>query len=250
VPIRPSKFSAYTDCQLRALLMELGATDTTDEVAASLGTLVHWVAEQAQPDAGVEELAALLEQGWSRLEFAAPWYAATERDRAQRMLHALASWLAGSRTELTLVAREEPFQVRIGDAVLSGKVDRLEQDSDGRLVVIDLKTSKSKPTKQEVAVHPQLALYQLAVAEGGFTGGEPTEPGGARLVQVGASRPGEQAQAPLTEFDDPGWVAAEVRKIAEVLRGNSVTAQPGKGCSRCLVRGCCPAQDDGRQVTR
>ncbi|MEA2207330.1 MAG: hypothetical protein QOE77_4106, partial [Blastocatellia bacterium] len=250
VPIRPSKFSAYTDCQLRALLMELGATDTTDEVAASLGTLVHWVAEQAQPDAGVEELAALLEQGWSRLEFAAPWYAATERDRAQRMLHALASWLAGSRTELTLVAREEPFQVRIGDAVLSGKVDRLEQDSDGRLVVIDLKTSKSKPTKQEVAVHPQLALYQLAVAEGGFTGGEPTEPGGARLVQVGASRPGEQAQAPLTEFDDPGWVAAEVRKIAEVLRGNSVTAQPGKGCSRCLVRGCCPAQDDGRQVTQ
>jgi hypothetical protein len=35
-----------------------------------------------------------------------------------------------------------------------------------------------------------------------------------------------------------------------VLRGNAVTAQPGKACSRCLVRSCCPAQDDGRQVTQ
>ncbi|HEV2885674.1 MAG TPA: PD-(D/E)XK nuclease family protein, partial [Jatrophihabitans sp.] len=250
VPIRPSKFQAYTDCELRALLMELGATDATDEVAASLGTLVHWVAEQAEPGAGVEDLAALLERGWSRLDFGAPWHAVTERARAQRMLVALADWLVRSRTELTLVAREEPFTVQVGDAVLSGKVDRLERDRDGRLVVIDLKTSKTKPTKEDVAVHPQLALYQLAVAEGAFTDGEPAEPGGAQLVQVGAPTPGAQVQPPLAESADPGWVAAELARIAAVLRGNTVTAQPGKGCSRCLVRSCCPAQDDGRQVTQ
>lgn len=250
VPIRPSKFQAYTDCELRALLMELGATDTTDEVAASLGTLVHWVAEQAEPGAGVEELTELLELGWSRLDFSAPWHAVIERARAQRMLAELAKWLVQSRAELTLVGREEPFTVQIGDAVLSGKVDRLERDKDDRLVVIDLKTSKSKPTRDEVAVHPQLALYQLAVAEGAFTGGEPAEPGGARLVQVGAATPGPQVQPPLAEFADPGWVAAELARIAAVLRGNTVTAQPGKGCSRCPVRACCPAQDDGRQVTQ
>jgi RecB family exonuclease len=166
------------------------------------------------------------------------------------MLVALADWLVKSRTELTLVAREEPFTVQVGDAVLSGKVDRLERDRDGRLVVIDLKTSKSKPTKEDVAVHPQLALYQLAVAEGAFTDGEPAEPGGAQLVQVGAPTPGPQVQPPLAESADPGWVAAELARIAAVLRGNTVTAQPGKGCSRCLVRSCCPAQDDGRQVTQ
>ena len=102
--------------------------------------------------------------------------------------------------------------MQIGDAVLSGKVDRLERDRDGRLVVIDLKTGKSKPTQKDVAVHPQLALYQLAVAEGAFTGGEPAEPGGARLVQVGAARARAQAQPPLAEFPDPGWVAAEVAR--------------------------------------
>jgi superfamily I DNA/RNA helicase/RecB family exonuclease len=250
VPIRPSKFEAYSDCELRALLMELGATDATDVIAASLGTLVHWVAEQAEPDATVADLTELLEQGWSRLDFGAPWHAVTERARAQRMLAALASWLVQSRSKLTLVGREQPFTVQIGDAVLSGKVDRLERDHAGRLVVIDLKTGKTKPSQKDVAAHPQLAVYQLAVAEGAFTGGEPVEPGGAQLVQVGAASPGPQAQPPLRDFPDPGSVAAELARIAAVLRGNTVTAQPGKACSRCLVRGCCPAQDDGRQVTQ
>jgi superfamily I DNA/RNA helicase/RecB family exonuclease len=249
VPIRPSKFEAYSDCELRALLTELGATDAADEVAASLGTLVHWVAEQAEPDASVADLTELLEQGWSRLEFAAPWHAVSERARAQRMLIALAQWLSDSRSGLTLVAREEPFQVEIGDAVLAGKVDRLERDTSGRLVVIDLKTGKNKPTVKDVQVHPQLAAYQLAVAEGGFTDGTPTEPGGARLVQVGAASPGAQAQPAMADFADPGWVHDELARIAAVLRGNTVTAKPGAGCTRCLVRASCPVQIDGRQVT-
>jgi len=250
VPIRPSKFEAYTDCELRALLTELGATDATDEVAASLGTLVHWVAEQATPDATVADLTELLEQGWSRLEFGAPWHAVSERARAQRMLDALAKWLSESRSRLTLVAREQPFSVQVGDALLSGKVDRLERDTAGRLVVIDLKTSKTKPTRDEVTNHAQLAAYQLAIAEGGFTDGVPVEPGGAQLVQVGAPTPGHQAQPALSDFADPSWVHAELVRIAAVLRGNIVAARPGKACARCLVRSSCPAQNDGRQVTQ
>lgn len=250
VPIRPSKFEAYTDCELRALLTELGATDATDEVAASLGTLVHWVAEQAEPDPTVAELTELLEQGWSRLEFGAPWHAVSERARAQRMLDALANWLSESRSRLTLVAKERAFAVQVGDAVLSGKVDRLERDAAGRLVVIDLKTSKSKPTRDEVLNHAQLAAYQLAISEGGFTDGVPVESGGAQLVQVGATPPGQQAQPALSDFADPGWVHAELARIAAVLRGNTVAARPGKACARCLVRSSCPAQDDGRQVTQ
>jgi RecB family exonuclease len=116
-------------------------------------------------------------------------------------------------------------------------------------VVIDLKTSKSKPSAREVAVHPQLAAYQLAVREGAFTDGQPAEPGGAQLVQVGASSPGAQAQAPMAEFDDPDWVRVELARIAAVLRGDVVTARPGPGCQRCPVRPSCPVQVEGQQVT-
>jgi RecB family exonuclease len=255
VPIRPSKFEAYLDCELRALLTELGATDATDMVAAGLGTLVHSVAEQAPPEATVDQLTELLERGWSRLDFGAPWHASSERARAQRMLVELAQWLTTSRVELQLIAKEAPFAVTIGDAQLTGKVDRLERDEHGRLVVIDLKTGKSKPTEKEVAGHPQLAAYQVAVEEGGFqpvTGEESAESGGARLVQLSAanSRGNTQEQPPLSSSDDPGWVHAELARIAGVLRGNAVTASPGKVCDRCPVRACCPVQDDGRQVTQ
>lgn len=252
VPIRPSKFEAYTDCELRALLTDLGATDATDTVAAALGTLVHAVAEQAPPDASVEQLTELLEVGWSQLDFGAPWHAVAERARALKMLVELARWLSDSRAELELVAKEAPFAVTIGQAQLSGKIDRLEVDREGRLVVIDFKTGKSRYPEREIALHPQLAAYQVAVAEGGFTDGRPAVSGGARLVQLSAAntKGATQTQRPLAESSDPGWVHTKLAEIAQVLRGNSVTARPGKSCDRCLVRASCPAQDDGRQVTQ
>lgn len=70
-----------------------------------------------------------------------------------------------------MVATEQPFTVtcRLPDesvVVLRGTADRLELDNEGRLVVVDLKTGKYPAEK--IAEHPQLGLYQLAVAEGGF----------------------------------------------------------------------------------
>ena len=253
VPIRPSKFEAYADCQLRALLTELGATDTTDQTAAALGTLIHHVAEQAPPDADVPALMRLLDEGWSALDFGAPWHAENERFRAESMLTELAGWLRESRQRLTLVAKEAPFSVTIGDARLSGTVDRLERDEQDRLVVIDYKTGKSRYADKDLPQHPQLAAYQVAVTEGGFTDGKPADSGGAQLIQLGKpnGRSGvSQSQPPLAQQPDPDWVQRALVEIAQALRGNSVQASPGKSCERCLVRASCPAQDDGRQVTQ
>ena len=251
VPIRPSKFEAYTVCQLQALLVELGAVDPTDEAAASLGTLIHSVAEQAPDGASEEQLLELLEAGWSELDFGAPWHAVHERQRAEQMLAHLVRWLAGSRSRLRLIAKEASFSVAVGEALLAGKVDRLELDEQGRLVVIDYKTGKTRFPEKDLPDHPQLAAYQVAVSEGGFTEGEPAEPGGASLVQLSAvnSKGSEQGQPPLAEAADPNWVHEKLGEIAGALRGNSVTANPGKACERCPVRRCCPVQDDGRQVT-
>ncbi|MFL6162760.1 MAG: ATP-dependent helicase [Jatrophihabitantaceae bacterium] len=251
VPIRPSKFEAYSVCQLQALLTELGATDPTDEAAASLGTLIHAVAEQTPEGASQQQLLELLEAGWSDLDFGAPWHAVHERARAEQMLTELVRWLSGSRSRLRLIAKEASFSVAVGEALLAGKVDRLERDEQGRLVVIDFKTGKSRYPEKDLPDHPQLASYQVAVTEGGFTDGEPAESGGASLVQLSATntKGSEQAQPPLAEAEDPNWVHAKLSEIAGALRGNSVTANPGKACERCPVRRCCPVQDDGRQVT-
>ncbi|UQX89719.1 ATP-dependent helicase [Jatrophihabitans telluris] len=250
VPIRPSKFEAYLDCELKALLTELGAVDASDQVAAALGTLIHAVAEQAGEDPDPEQLRALLERHWSELDFAARWQQAGEWERAQRMLTRLTDWLRTSRDELTNVAREQPFRVVVGDAELAGTVDRLERDASGRLVVIDFKTGKSKPTKDKLAEHAQLGAYQLAVLEGGFSDVDSaTVSGGARLVQLGTETGStEQVQPPLSDAPNPDWVRDELARVATVLRGTVVAARVGPSCLNCKVRLNCPAVDDGRQV--
>ena len=65
---------------------------------------------------------------------------------------------------------EGSFRVLVpGDAVnaqISGRVDRLEKTEDGRYVIVDLKTGKTKPNKNQIAEHAQLAAYQVAVEAG------------------------------------------------------------------------------------
>ena len=81
----------------------------------------------------------------------------------------------------------------------------------GRLVVVDLKTGRSKPADDELARHPQLGAYQLAVAPGAFGDGEP---GGGVLVNLGtnAERARTQEQPPLGADDDPDWAGDRVAR--------------------------------------
>ncbi len=246
VPVSPSRIEAFLRCELRALLTDLGAKNG-DQISASLGTLVHAVAAEAPPGADLAELERRLDAQWATLDFGARWYAANERRRATGILARLVAWLRASRADLQLVGVEEPFCVEIGDAQLRGRVDRLERDSAGRLVVVDLKTGKRKPRGDELPTHPQLGAYQLAVAHGGFAAGD--EPGGALLVQLASTGEAQQAQAPLAEADDPGWIAAEVARVAARLRGSEFSATVNADCRMCDVKACCPLQSEGRQVT-
>lgn len=249
VPVRisPSRVESFLRCELREVLSSLGARDA-ELVSATLGTLVHEIAADAGPTAGLDELEQLLDERWQSLDFGARWFARNERERARGILLRLVEWLRASRSELELVGIETPFEVRVGDAQLVGRVDRLERDGSGGLVVVDLKTGKSKPRADELPSHPQLGAYQLAVELGGFGPGEAAA--GARLVQLAASGPPEQAQQPLSAAEDPAWIRREVDAMATRLRGGQFTATLNSFCQRCDVSTCCPLAATGRQVTQ
>jgi RecB family exonuclease len=245
VPVSPSRIDAFLQCELRALLQDLGARDG-DGVAASLGTLIHEVAANAPPDATVADLETMLDRQWAELEFSAQWFAANERERARAILTRLAGWLAASRGDLELVGVEQAFSAVLGDAELTGRVDRIERDRQGRLVVVDFKTGRSKVKADELPQHPQLGAYQLAVESGAF--GPDERSGGAMLVQLAAGGNAEQRQGPLRDADDPGWVAERVAEVAARLRGSEFTARVSTQCGHCDLQQCCPLQPAGRQV--
>ncbi len=244
VRVSPSRIGEFAECQLRALATVLGVGDD-NAAAASLGTVIHELAATAPDEQSLEDFDARLDEVWDGIDFGAPWFAANERERARQMLERLVKWLRGSRSEFTRLAVERDFAVEVGDAVVTGRVDRLERDAEGRLVVVDLKTGRTKAT--DVEAHPQLSTYQLAVEHGAFAD-EGTAAGGGVLVQLGASGALEQSQPALAESDDPERARALLDAYADRMRGAEFTAVENPRCFTCVVRSSCPLQIEGRQV--
>jgi RecB family exonuclease len=251
VRVSPSRVEQFDTCALRWLLETAGGSPGPG-AAQGLGTLVHDAATLTADPASATEAAlnARVDAGWQGLDLGGPWFADKERERARRMLRKLLGWLRENGRDL--VAVEEGFSVSVGRAVLEGRVDRLERDADGRLVVVDLKTGKAAPRNDDVGTNPQLGAYQLAVTLGGFEHVAPdAAAGGAALVQLGTSAKAakEQGQGPLPDAEDPAWAEELVTRVAEGMAGSVFTAVVNDRCQVCPVRTSCPANADGAQVT-
>ncbi|WP_191269026.1 ATP-dependent helicase [Nocardiopsis terrae] len=247
IRVSPSQVESFTNCQLRWLL-ERAAGASSGDSASALGTVVHAVAVLVAQGSSAEEVGARMDEIWADLDFGGPWQADKQRDRADEMVRKLVSWDAGNEREL--VVTEEGFRVDVGGIEITGRVDRLERDEQGRAVVVDIKTGRNKA--DDLARHPQLGVYQMAVLRGAFAKLGLAEPGGAALVHVGGAafskKAREQAQPPLGEDPDPGWAQTLVREVATGMGGSRFAATRNTGCNSCAVRACCPVQDEGRHV--
>ena len=257
VRVGPSHVDAYLTCAMKTFLESTGGrVDSTAK--AALGTIVHEIAELAADDVDLNHLEQEMDERWPGLDFGAAWYGRSQRKRASVMLQRLSRWLTSGRAGLSLVGREQPFEVAVsadGRTILRGSVDRLERDVDGRPVVIDFKTSSTPVAAAKLDRHPQLSAYQLAAELGAFSANGAAAlagdvaAGGAWLVQLGASGALVQKQLPLADTADPHWIRAAVDEVAAVQRGASFDAKVNSYCQTCAVRRLCPAQQSG-EVTR
>lgn len=246
VTLSPSALQSLLDCPLRWLAERHGGTDGRD-LRSTIGSVIHaLVAESA---GSPQELLAELNRAWQQLPFASQWYSANELDRHRAIIETFLAWRAQTRGELTEVGTEVGFDGVIDageDGVrLRGRIDRVERDAAGRLVVVDVKTAKTPASKDDAQQHAQLAVYQLAV-EAGLVGPD-EEPGGARLVYpakpgtVGAT---EREQDPLTPDTGAQW-RERIAQAAAATAGPQFTARVNDGCRHCPVRPICPAHNGG-----
>jgi len=246
VTLTPSSLQMLTDCPLRWLAERHGGTDARD-LRSTVGSVLH--ALVAEPAGSEPQLLAALERAWQHLPFEARWYSANELARHRTMIQAFLAWRAQTRSELTEVGVEVDvdgvLDGRGGASVrLRGRVDRIERDAAGRLVIVDVKTGKTPVSKDDAQRHAQLAAYQLAVAEGLVAQGD--EPGGARLLYLGKTGPAgatEREQDPLTPDAREQWRNV-VREAAEATAGPQFVARVNDGCAHCPLRPSCPAHAD------
>ncbi|MER5433036.1 ATP-dependent DNA helicase [Streptomyces sp. NPDC002588] len=250
-------------CALQWFLGREVKADAPATVAQGFGNVVHVLADEVASGHTTADLDVLMERldsVWNALAFDAPWKSAQEKEHARVALERFLKWHVMDRTRRTPVASEHDFDVTLeaGDyeVRIRGQMDRVEADGEGRAYVVDFKTGKGKVSGAEVARHPQLAVYQLAVREGAvddaFDGARP-QPGGAELVQLrqgaaqkdgGETLPRVQAQEPL----EGEWIGDLLATAAGKVLDERFTPTAGDHCKHCAFKASCSSRPEGRHV--
>ncbi|MER5973822.1 UvrD-helicase domain-containing protein [Streptomyces sp. NPDC002055] len=250
-------------CSLQWFLGREVKADTPATAAQGFGNVVHVLADEVASGRTPADLAVLMERldsVWDALAFDAPWKSRQEKEHARAALERFLRWHVMDRAGRAAVATEHDFDVTLEAGSCSvrirGSMDRVETDDAGRAYVVDFKTGKAKPTGPEVARHPQLAVYQLAVREGavdGAFGGRTPEQGGAELVHLrlgapkkegGDALPAVQAQEPVAG----DWAGELLATAAGRVLDERFAPSTGRHCQHCAFRNACTAQPEGRHV--
>ena len=264
-PLRPadqpirlsgSQVSALEQCPLQWFLDHeaRGAHATTS--AQGFGSIVHAIAADVvrtgvTPD--VSAMSAHLDDVWHELDLPT-WVGAREKTAAVEALGRFATW--HTENPRTVVAAEHPFDVEVeveGRAVrLGGSMDRVEVDDEGGVHVVDLKTSKNPPSSRDIAEHPQLGVYQLAVEHGATADVVPDgRAAGAELVQLRVDAGGAPKVQPQDgpRDDQPFFAVEQLRRSVRTVAEEQLvaTASPN-ACGWCQFRRVCPAHDDGASI--
>ncbi|AGI88006.1 ATP-dependent DNA helicase [Streptomyces albidoflavus] len=250
-------------CALQWFLGREVKADAPASAAQGFGNVVHVLADEVasgRTPADLDVLMERLDSVWDALAFDAPWKSVQEKENARQALERFLEWHTLDRAGRTPVASEHDFDITLGagpyEVRIRGSMDRVEQDPRGRAYVVDFKTGKQAPTAAEVAHHPQLAVYQLAVTEGAvdplFDGVRP-EPGGAELVHLRQPAPKKEGGDALPRVQhqpspEGEWVGDLLATAAGKVLDERFTPTTGQHCAHCSFRSSCSAREEGRQV--
>ncbi|WP_296601690.1 ATP-dependent DNA helicase [Nocardioides sp.] len=257
VPVSASVLEAVAVCPTQWFLEREAGGIARAHQSANLGELLHALAQRVaagEIEPAVDVLMEHVDAVWDRLDFRTPWSRAREHERVRAAVGRFLQWhLANPRTLLdteapftTVVALDDGEQVKI-----SGYADRIELDAEGRVIVVDLKTGRTKPSNKSVEGHVQLGLYQYAVDHGAVTELAPgAVAGGAELVQLGLTDGGETAVVQAQDAHPEDGAArddlrARLGHAASLLRAETFPAVAGQHCRDCTFVAICPIKSAG-----
>lgn len=128
---------------------------------------------------------------------------------------------------------EQQFEVRVGEATVAGRIDRIDDLGEGRVAIVDYKTGK--PRGQEDADESlQLSIYAIAAQEKwGYRAD--------RLVFYNL----EENTAVATRRDAGELENAKVRigEVAGQIAAGKFDPKPGYHCRLCPYHNLCPATE-------
>ena len=128
---------------------------------------------------------------------------------------------------------EEWFDVKVGDITVAGRIDRIDQLADGRVVITDYKTGKAQ-SQEDSDESLQLSIYALAAREKwGYQAD--------RLVLYNLE--GNSEVVTRRSDVELETAKARVQDVSENVAVGNFQAKPGYHCRYCAYHNLCPATE-------
>lgn len=153
----------------------------------------------------------------------------------QQGLRQLKEFLAAAQAVPTpeVMHTEESFEMNLGKTTVTGRIDRMDREGDGRVTITDYKTGR--PQSQEDADKSlQLSIYALAARE---RWGYET----ARLVLYNLE--GNEAVVTHRSGADIELARKKVLETAASISACDFEPKPGFQCRFCAYKNLCPATE-------
>jgi putative RecB family exonuclease len=240
--LSPSALDRYQHCPRLYRFLYVDGMWNRSRVTAtqSFGTSIHAVMREffRTPVArrSLDRLLGLLSDCWVREGYRNREELQSERERAAE---ALKEWYRRADIEAVPYATEVDLQANWGEVVLKGRLDRVDTDRDGGLVVVDYKTGRRPVSQASADEDPALTIY-AALAERRLH--RPVNRLVLDYVVAGTKVETERPPEVLAER------LGEVLEEAARLRDDRVfVPRTGPWCSSCDLLGACP--DGQREIS-
>jgi RecB family exonuclease len=161
VPVSPTKLDVWQQCAYRFRLQYVDKAPAEGAWAhLSMGNAMHAALRDwfDVDDRTPETAAALVRSHWSGLGFRDPEQSASWREIAAQMA---ARYVSEHPAEVPF-SRERTLGALGEHVTISGRIDRIDERGD-ELVIVDYKSGRTVPTRDDAKVSRALALYALVV---------------------------------------------------------------------------------------
>jgi len=244
-----SRLSALENCALQYLYATEMGLDPDETYQMWMGSVVHRIIDRCQRGEiprTAEALHAALEEVWNPAVFP---NRAIEHRRFRDAKEMLRRWRDFESPDIE--RSEVGFRFPIDGALLRGRIDAVFRMQNRHLRVVDYKTSRYAPSKEDVQKDLQLAAYYLALKRDPDLAGL-GEPGMLQLAYLGKghSREGfiRRHVAPNREEGYEEWAEGRLKELLARVRAEEFAPSPEADCTFCRFKTICPVWPEGGEV--
>ncbi|MBI2634714.1 ATP-dependent helicase [Candidatus Peregrinibacteria bacterium] len=229
-----TQFDVFKTCPLKYNYTYLMKVPVPSFHAQNFGTSVHQTLNQFYKilkrgeSVSLALLKDIYERNWLPHGYESMEHEKTRREEGWKMLRTF--FKENSEPWVVPAFLEQPFNIKVGSYMVSGRIDRIDKIGNGIFEVIDYKTGRKKD--DDLAKNLQLSIYALACRD---------------VLKIKADKLSlyfieDNEKVSTTRTDKQlDQVESEVLSIIQEMERSKFEPKPGHYCQFCNFRIICPA---------